>query len=77
MAQQTMTYDNEKKKIKKVLTTRTQYGNIKNVKGVNLMTKNFTKECVLNGNTRHLKEVMKTKSATRPKSIHACTLKTS
>ena len=25
------------------------------------MTKNFTKECVLNGNTRHLKEVMKTK----------------
>lgn len=61
MAQQTMTYDNEKKKIKKVLTTRTQYGNIKNVKGVNLMTKNFTKECVLNGNTRHLKEVMKTK----------------
>lgn len=70
-----MTDGNEKKN-KKVLTTRTQYGNIKNVKGVNLMTKNFTKECVLNGNTRHLKELMKPKSATSPKSIHAGTLKT-
>lgn len=67
MAQQTMTYDNEKKKIKKVLTTRTQYGNIKNVKGINLMTKNFTKECVLNGNTRHLKEVMKNKKCLQSK----------